>query len=142
MRRAGVIAFGIGGTKAHVIVEESFRPVMEETGNITPPVFPATVPFVLPGNSNTALRAQAEKLRLHIESGIGNDNRLSNIAYSPATSRRHFHRRLLVTAGDKAQMLEKLASVCSGSGKLLNVNEVCKASLGMLLTGQGSQQQE
>ncbi|MCJ1238967.1 hypothetical protein MMC14_006959 [Varicellaria rhodocarpa] len=139
IRRAGVSAFGIGGTNAHVIVEESPRPVMEETGNITPPAFPAAVPFVLSGNSDTALRAQAEKLRLHIESGIGKDNRLSDLAYSLATSRTHFHQRLVVTAGDKAEMLEKLASVSSGSGKLLNVNEVGKASLGMLFTGQGNQ---
>lgn len=141
MRRAGVSAFGIGGTNAHVIVEESPRPpIMEETGNLTPPAFPpAAVPFVLSGHSDTALRAQAEKLRLHIESGIGKDNRLGDVAYSLATSRTHFHRRLVVTAQDKAQVLEKLASVRSGSGKLLDVNEVGKASLGMLFTGQGSQ---
>ena len=139
-RRAGVSAFGIGGTNAHVILEESPRPVMKETGNNTPPTFPAAVPFVLSGNSDTALRAQAGKLRLHIESGIGKDNRLSDVAYSLATSRTHFHRRQVVTAGDKAQMLEKLVSVSSGSGKLLNVNEVGKAKLGMLFTCQGSQQ--
>ena len=139
MRRAGVSAFGIGGTNAHVIVEESPRPVMEETGNITPSAFPVAVPFVLSGNSDSALRAQAEKLRLHIESGVGKDNRLSDVAYSLATSRTHFHRRLVVTAGGKEQLLEKLASVSSGSGKLLNLNEVGKASLGMLFPGQGSQ---
>lgn len=140
MRRAGVSAFGIGGTNAHVILEESPRPVVKETGNITPSAFPAAVPFVLSGNSDTALRAQAEKLRLHIESGIGKDHHLSDVAYSLATSRTHFHQRLVVTAGDKAQLLEKLASVSSGSGELLNVNEVGKANLGMLFSGQGSQQ--
>ena len=140
MRRAGVSAFGIGGTNAHVIVEESPRAVMEETGKITPPTSPAAVPFVLSGNNDTALRAQAEKLLLHIENGIGKNNSLSDVAYSLATSRTHFDQRLVLTAGDKTHMLEKLASVSSGSGKLLNVNEVGKASLGMLFTGQGSQQ--
>lgn len=140
MRRAGVSAFGIGGTNAHVIVEESPRPVMEQTGNITPPAILAAVPFVLSGNCDSALRAQAEKLRLHIESGIGKDHRLSDVAYSLATSRTHFHRRLVVTAGDKAQMLEKLAAVSSGSGKRLKMNEPGNASVGMLFTGQGSQQ--
>ena len=140
MRRAGVSAFGIGGTNAHVIVEESPRPVMEQTGKITSPVIPATVPFVLSGNCDTALRAQAEKLRLHIDSGIGKDNRLSDVAYSLATSRTHFHRRLVVTAGDKAQTLEKLASIGSGSSKLPKMDGAGKASVGMLFTGQGSQQ--
>lgn len=140
MRRAGVSAFGIGGTNAHVIVEESPRPVREETGTKTPIAFPAAVLFVLSGNSETALRAQAEKLRLHIESGIEKETLLSDIAYSLATSRTHFQRRQVVTAGNKAQMLEKLASVSSGPDKLLNVDEVGKASLGMLFTCQGSQQ--
>ena len=138
-RRAGVSAFGIGGTNAHVIVEESPRPVTEKYSNNTPPAFPAAVPFVLSGNSDSALRAQAEKLRLHVESGIGKNNRLSDVAYSLAAFRTHFHRRLVVTAAGKAQMLEKLASVSSDSKKLFNMNDVGKASLGMLFTGQGSQ---
>ncbi|KAK2836988.1 Type I Modular PKS, partial [Arthroderma sp. PD_2] len=140
LRRAGVSAFGIGGTNAHVIVEESPRPVMGETSSIAPPAFPIAVPFVLSGHNDSALRAQAKKLRLHIESGFGKDSCLSDIAYTLATSRTHFQQRLVVTAGDKAQMLEKLASIYSDSSKLFNANEVGKASLGMLFTGQGSQQ--
>ena len=140
VRRAGVSAFGIGGTNAHVIVEESPRRVTEEISNITPPAFPAVVPFILSGNSDIALRAQAEKLRLHIESGIGKDHGLSDVAYSLAISRTHFHRRLVVLAEGKVQILEKLASVSSGSDKLLNANRGGKAILGMLFTGQGSQQ--
>lgn len=140
LRRAGVSAFGIGGTNAHAIVEEYPSPVIEETGNITPSKFPTAVPFVLSGNSDSAVRAQAEKLRLHIESGIGKGNRLSDVSYSLATSRTHFQQRLVVTAVDKAQMLEKLVTISSGSGKLFNLNDVGKASLGMLFTGQGSQQ--
>ena len=139
IRRASVSAFGIGGTNAHVIVEESPRPVREEIGNIRPSVFPVAVPSVLSGNSYRALRAQAEKLRSHIESGVGKDNRLSDVAYSVVTSRTHLHQRLVMTAGGKAQMLEKLAFVSSGSGKLLILNEVGKASLGMLFPGHGSQ---
>ena len=139
MRRAGVSAFGIGGTNSHVIVEEFLRPVIEETGKIKSSAFPVAVPFVLSGHSDSALRAQAEKLRLHIESGVGKHSRLNDVAYSLATSRTHFHQRLVLTAGCKAQILEKLASVSSGSGKLLNLIEVGKASLGMLFPGQGSQ---
>nr|AQV04236.1 SwnK [Slafractonia leguminicola] len=140
MRRAGVSAFGIGGTNAHIIVEESPRSAMEKTGNIAQPEHPAAVLFVLSGKSDSALRAQAEKLRLHIESGIGKDSRLADVAYSLATSRTHFHRRLVVKARDKSQLLERLASVSSGTGRLLNVSEVGNARLGMLFTGQGSQQ--
>ncbi|GAW19803.1 hypothetical protein ANO14919_092940 [Xylariales sp. No.14919] len=142
LRRAGVSAFGIGGTNAHIVVEESPRPIVEESGNATPPTLLAVVPLLLSGSSNAALRAQAKKLRLHVESGIGKDDRLIDVAYSLATSRTHFHRRLVVTAGDKGQMLEKLAFVSSGitESELLDVNKVGKASIGMLFTGQGSQQ--
>ncbi|KAI0444727.1 polyketide synthase [Xylaria telfairii] len=139
LRRAGVSAFGIGGTNAHVIVEEPPEPVMGEADNTTLPTFPNAVPFVLSGKSNSALRAQAEKIRLHIESHSGKGDRLSDIAYSLATSRTHFHRRTVVTAGDKVQILEKLASVGSGFSEQLNVDEIDKASVGMLFTGQGSQ---
>ncbi|KAJ2986197.1 hypothetical protein NUW58_g5140 [Xylaria curta] len=139
LRRAGVSAFGIGGTNAHVIVEEPPRPVMAETDKIASPTSPTAVPFVLSGKSDSALRAQADKIRVHIEGGIGKDDSLNDIAYSLATSRTHFHRRLVVSAGDKAQMVEKLASASAGFGKQIDVNEVGKASVGMLFTGQGSQ---
>lgn len=139
LRRAGVSAFGIGGTNAHVIVEESPPPAVEEPGNITLPSLPATLPFVLSGQGDSALRAQAEKLRLHIESGAGKDSRLSDVAYSLATCRSHLHRRLVVMAGDKADTLEKLASVSSGPTQPLSVNDVGSPTVAMLFTGQGSQ---
>lgn len=140
LRRAGVSAFGIGGTIAHVIVEEFRGPAMEKTGDMVQPALPAAVLFMLSGNSDSALRAQAGKLRSHIESGNGKNHRLADVAYSLATSRTHFQQRLTVAAGDKRQMLKQLESISSGFGELLNPNEAGKASLGMLFTGQGSQQ--
>jgi acyl transferase domain-containing protein len=138
LRRAGVSAFGIGETIAHVIVEE-FHGSVEKTGDTVQPVLLAAVLSVLSGNSESALRAQAGKLRSHIESGNGKSHRLADVAYSLATSRTHFHQRLAIAAGDKQQMLKQLESISSGHGELLNPNEAGKASLGMLFTGQGSQ---
>ncbi|KFY51099.1 hypothetical protein V496_08929 [Pseudogymnoascus sp. VKM F-4515 (FW-2607)] len=141
IRRAGVSAFGIGGTIAHVIVEEFHGgSAMEKAGNTVQPALPAAVLFVLSGNSNSALRAQAGKLRLHLESGIGRSHRLTDVAYSLATSRTHFQRRLAVAARDKQQMLKQLESISSGNSEILNPNKTVKASLGILFTGQGSQQ--
>ncbi|KAI0515270.1 polyketide synthase [Xylaria bambusicola] len=138
-RRAGVSAFGIGGTNAHIIVEEPPKIVKNEPDSIKLPTFPTALPVVLSAKSDSALRAQAEKIRLHIENRVETDDQLRDVSYSLATSRTHFHRRLVVTAGDKAQMLEKLASVSSGFSEPLDVTGACKASLGMLFTGQGSQ---
>ncbi|KAI0540452.1 polyketide synthase [Xylaria digitata] len=139
LRRAGVSAFGIGGTNAHIIVEEPPGPAIEDPGSVTSTTFPAAVPLVLSGSSNSALKAQAKKLLLHIESGIGKNDRLIDVVYSLATSRTYFHRGLVVTVENKAQALEKLASVSSGIIEPPGVNEIGKASLGMLFTGQGSQ---
>ena len=139
LRRAGVSAFGIGGTIAHVIVEDFPGPSTGEARDTEQPGQPAAVLFVLSGDNDSALRAQAGKLRLHTESGNGNTDHLADVAYSLATSRTHFHRKLVVVAQDKRQMLEQLESISLGSGKLPNPNEVGKASLGMLFTGQGSQ---
>ncbi|EFQ97955.1 L-aminoadipate-semialdehyde dehydrogenase large subunit [Nannizzia gypsea CBS 118893] len=139
LRRAGVSAFGIGGTNAHVVIEEPPKPVHKNNGCAVPAPVPRTIPFLLSGTSESALRAQAEKLRLYIDSGNGKDDRLADIAYSLATGRTHFQRRQVAVARDKAQMLEALASISSNSDKLFNANESGKAKLGMLFAGQGSQ---
>ncbi|KAF5022960.1 hypothetical protein F66182_4985 [Fusarium sp. NRRL 66182] len=140
LRRAGVSSFGIGGTIAHVVIEESPGPAREETAHTTPCTLPTAIPLVLSGDSNAALGAQAEKLRLHVMSGGEKDDHLEDIAYSLATSRTHFHHRWVVMARDKAQLLEALASASMGSAQSCNVNELGTASLAMLFTGQGSQQ--
>ncbi|MFD0500346.1 SDR family NAD(P)-dependent oxidoreductase [Streptomyces rhizosphaericus] len=58
-RRAGVSAFGVSGTNAHVIVEQA-----PEAEPIEPPrTDPVTVPWVLSGASEAGLRAQVEGLR-------------------------------------------------------------------------------
>ncbi|KAL6720320.1 hypothetical protein ACLMJK_002241 [Lecanora helva] len=141
MRRAGVSAFGIGGTNAHVIVEECPRLVIskEQTDRAVIPAIPAAVPFIVSGKCDNALRAQAERLRLHVDSCFGKNDSLKDVAYSLATTRTHFHRRLVVTAGDKAQLLEKLATIRSSPPELLKTSEVNKVSVAMLFTGQGSQ---
>ena len=139
LRRAGISAFGIGGTNAHVIVEEPPKLLVRKNGCALPTLVPSAIPFLLSGGSESALRAQAEKLRLHIDSGIGKEDHLIDVAFSLATTRTHLQRRQVVVASNKAQMLEALTSVSSSSDKLFNVNEVGKPKLGMLFTGQGSQ---
>ncbi|XXG96829.1 hypothetical protein Hte_003120 [Hypoxylon texense] len=139
LRRAGASAFGIGGTIAHIIVEEPPEAAMEEINHTQSPTLPAAVPFVLSGNSKSALAAQATRLRVHIENSMGGDDRLSDIAYSLATCRTHLRHRLVVTAENKVQMLDKLENVSSSSRELFDDSEVGEVSLGMLFTGQGSQ---
>ena len=141
-RRAGVSSFGIGGTNAHVIIEEPPRPAVQA---IAEPVesapLPPTVPLVLSGFSDSALREQAENLHRHM--GMNIADRLGDIAFSLATTRSHFRRRLVMPVKDKAELLDKLASFArtgeAPAGAVRSGAHPDEPKLAMLFTGQGSQ---
>ncbi|KAF2762468.1 polyketide synthase, partial [Pseudovirgaria hyperparasitica] len=140
VRRAGVSAFGIGGTNAHIILQEPpdltrvTRTRIEATTGVT------DVPFLLSGVSQSALQAQAAKLRMHIQNGNEHHENIMDTAYSLAVSRTHFHLRHIVMASDEAQLIQKLESVSLSTDKMRNVHkEFGNSRLVMLFSGQGSQ---
>ncbi|WP_378733236.1 amino acid adenylation domain-containing protein [Nocardia brasiliensis] len=137
-RRAGVSSFGIGGTNAHVIVEEPPKRVVEERPSAP---LPPQVPFLVSGYTETALRAQAENLHRHL--GMNIQDRLGDVARSLATTRSHFRRRLVLMAKDKAELLDKLASFArtgeSPVGAVRTGDHAEEPRVAMLFTGQGSQ---
>ncbi len=141
-RRAGVSSFGIGGTNAHVIVEEPPKQVAAEAKTEATATLPSSLPFLLSGFTVPALRAQADKLHLHM--GMNIEDRFLDVAHSLATTRTHFRKRLVLFAKNKAELLDVLASyartgetpagaACSADGRA----EECR--LALLFTGQGSQ---
>jgi len=137
-RRAGVSAFGIGGTNSHVIVEETPRLALPtENGTATAPRLPA-LPFLLSGDTEASLRMQADKLRLHINRYMDQVD-LVDISYSLATTRNHFRRRLVVAAGSKSELLEKLASISSSKSVDITPGTAAKTKVAVLFTGQGGQ---
>lgn len=91
-RRAAVSSFGIGGTNAHIILEQPAERGNKQTrgfsGNLTPPATPitrkSTFPWLLSGADEAALRAQAQAL-LASKTVFSQD--LVDIAFSLATTR-------------------------------------------------------
>jgi amino acid adenylation domain-containing protein len=132
LRRAGVSAFGIGGTNAHVIVEEPPRQTFRS--NNSPSPLPRMIPFVLSGNTDEALRQQAKKLQMHLSS---RSDSMHDVAYSLATTRNHFRKRIVLMVQSKEELLDKLKAV--GTGAILRSSlGTVKPRLAMLFTGQGS----
>ncbi|KAK0610815.1 polyketide synthase [Immersiella caudata] len=128
-RRAGVSAFGIGGTNAHVIVEEPSR---HHTNGRTAAQLPPTLPFLLSGDSDEALRAQAKRISRHV--GTTADS-LGDVAYSLATKRSHLRKRVVLMAREEEELLGKLNTIAHQN----TFERPAETRLAMLFTGQGSQ---
>ncbi len=160
-RRAGVSAFGISGTNAHVILEQAPAPE-SETADAAVPVYPAAapavtaaaanasgstraqmtslaVPWMISGRSQAALRAQAERLRAHVTSDTALT--LVDVGYSLATTRSVFEHRAVIVAEDRDGFLRGLdalarnePSPCLVHGTVGNPGKTA-----FLFTGDGSQ---
>ncbi len=100
-RRAGVSAFGVGGTNAHVVVEEA--PLA--------PATPAQRPqklILLSARTEAALEAMSANLATHLEQHAGLD--LADAAFTLQAGRRAFPFRRTLTANDAAEAIAKLRS--------------------------------
>ncbi|MFE5563961.1 type I polyketide synthase [Amycolatopsis japonica] len=136
-RRAGISSFGVGGTNAHVIVEEAPEP------EPAPPARPRSglVPWILSGTSPEAVRAQAGRLRAALvrESGWSS----ADVGWSLLTSRATLGHRAVVLAADRDQGLQGLTALAAGrSGpgvtEPLPQNGI-RPGLGFVFSGQGAQ---
>jgi acyl transferase domain-containing protein/acyl carrier protein len=128
-RRAGVSSFGIGGTNAHVILEEA------------PPQAPSTKGrpsqlLVLSAKTESALEAATANLAKHLKRHP-NVN-LADVAYTLQIGRRSFgHRRMLVCqdVDDAVQALETMDATRVLTGQA----ERGERSVVMMFPGQGTQ---
>ncbi|MFI1919816.1 SDR family NAD(P)-dependent oxidoreductase [Nocardia sp. NPDC020380] len=136
-RRAGVSSFGVGGTNAHVILEQA--PVVEQaptTGGV--PSQPAVVPVLISARSDAALREQADRLRAHMiaEPEIS----LLDLGLSQATTRAHLGHRAAIVATDRGALLTGLGAL-SAAEPAVNVFEghAVDSRAVFVFPGQGAQ---
>ncbi|MFJ8532133.1 SDR family NAD(P)-dependent oxidoreductase [Streptomyces sp. NPDC093591] len=147
-RRAGVSAFGIGGTNAHVILQEA--PEAEAPRAASGPraglsavsenaAAPPPVPWLLSAADETALRAEAR--RLAAEAANRPSLSPADIAHSLAVSRSALTHRALVPAGDRTRMLDALNAFAQGRDATGVVRGLADPEIrtAFLFTGQGAQ---
>jgi acyl transferase domain-containing protein len=139
VRRAGVSAFGISGTNAHVILEEApVAPAVAAAGDRVP-VVPGAEAWLVSARSAEALADQAGRLRewmtAHPQAAP------VDVAWSLATTRSVFEHRAVVFGGDREECLAGLACVATGQSSNSVVSAVSRAGarVGLIFAGQGSQ---
>ncbi|WP_423229705.1 SDR family NAD(P)-dependent oxidoreductase [Streptomyces mobaraensis] len=135
-RRAGVSAFGISGTNAHVILEEAPAEVSDE--GVPEPVPGAVVPWVVSGRTGEALREQARRLGAF----ASENSSLMDVGWSLATSRAAFEHRAVVVGRDVGQAVAGLEALAAGEVSADVVSGVA-GDVGpgpvLVFPGQGSQ---
>jgi acyl transferase domain-containing protein len=134
-RRAGVSSFGIGGTNAHVIVEEAPEP---EPGAESKREWQV---LTLSAKTETALETVTKNLSAYLEA-TSNDlfqpSELADVGYTLAAGRRAFAHRRVVLCRDREETLKALrgeeeANVLSGMAREQ------RPSVVLLYPGQGAQ---
>ncbi|WP_327365147.1 type I polyketide synthase [Streptomyces sp. NBC_01217] len=138
-RRAGISSFGIGGTNAHVIVEEApSRAAVAVVADVGVSVA-AAPPLVLSGRTEAALRAQARNLRDWLDREPGTDVRA--LAHALARTRTAFDHRAAVVAGDPASFASALETLAAGEPSDAIAQGVAAAGgkTAFVFPGQGSQ---
>ncbi|WP_431977779.1 type I polyketide synthase [Micromonospora haikouensis] len=110
-RRAGVSAFGYGGTVAHLVLEQAPPPARRE---------PATTGetgggrlFPLSGASEAALREQAGELAAWLSDPAAGAT-LADVGHTLALRRSHLGRRAAVVAADRDELVTRLRRVADG----------------------------
>ncbi|WP_420877666.1 SDR family NAD(P)-dependent oxidoreductase, partial [Streptomyces mobaraensis] len=142
-RRAGISAFGISGTNAHVIIEE---PPSDDPAAGEESPDPGTagrqaeeLPLLLSARTPEALAAQAAGVLALL--GGEDAPEPADVAYALATTRAELEHRAVLTGNGTAGPAAGLRAVAEGAGEAAGVvlDTVAGGRLAFLFTGQGAQ---
>ncbi|CAL9649966.1 hypothetical protein SUDANB174_06546 [Streptomyces sp. enrichment culture] len=143
-RRAGVSSFGIGGTNAHVIVEEApEEPSTEPVEPVQPD--PATglpvVPWVVSGRTAEGLRGQAARLLAAVAADDAPEPR--DVAWTLVSERAVLDSAAVVVGATRAELARGLRALASGAPDASVTVEPSRSRgtphLAFVFTGQGAQ---
>ncbi|MGW6445276.1 SDR family NAD(P)-dependent oxidoreductase [Lentzea sp. NPDC055074] len=130
-RRAAVSSFGVSGTNAHVILEA----VEDEQAEVSPRNGP--VAWALSGRDESALRAQASKLREFLAGRP--ELSPADVGLSLATTRSRFTHRAVVVGSDRGELLEGLEALAADGPGPVRGEATGERSAVFVFPGQGSQ---
>lgn len=125
--RAGISSFGVGGTNAHLVVEEPY-PIDEPMRSGMPQV------LNLSAKTESALRQMQSQLAGSLEAHL--DRSIEDVAFTLQAGRNNFSHRIAVVASDTAHAIQQLRSVQSTS--LINTDAAAQ-KISFLFPGQGAQ---
>ena len=136
-RRAGVSSFGIGGTNAHVILEEAPE-IERKLADVQRPYHVLT----LSAKNDAALH---ELVQRYLDHSKENEQvLLEDISYTSHVGRAHFDHRLSVVCDSHAQLQQRLTDflendIVNGIQQGQTHESATPAKIVFLFTGQGSQ---
>ncbi|BDC50579.1 hypothetical protein F183_A28950 [Bryobacterales bacterium F-183] len=131
VRYAGVSAFGVGGTNAHVVVREAPEQTQatQENGQARSHL------LVLSARTEAALGAQASNLADHLKSNP--DANLTDVAYTLAVGRGVFPCRRFVVGSNRTILQQALQAPAVAHNR--SATKSAPGGLHFLFSGQGSQ---
>ena len=127
--RAAVSSFGVGGTNAHVIIEEA--PALPATSSSRPWQL-----LVWSGRTPTALKSQATNLAQHLTQTP--EESLADVAYTLQVGRKTFDQRSILVCRNREEAIAALQGEAPGKVLSLPKDHETK-SIAFLFPGQGSQ---
>ncbi|HEV7785992.1 MAG TPA: type I polyketide synthase, partial [Thermoanaerobaculia bacterium] len=128
-RRAGVSSFGIGGTNAHVVLEEAAAAAPSDAGR-------TWHLLVLSARTDSALRTAAENLADHF--GRHPELNLADAAYTLQVGRNRMEHRQILVCRDAAEAVHELTA-SEASRAVHRRDEVRERPVAFLFPGQGAQ---
>ncbi len=128
-RRAGVSSFGLGGTNAHIILEEA--PQTEASGPSRSQHL-----LLLSAKSDTALARATENLAEHLR--LDRHVNLADVAYTLQTGRRGFAHRRMVVCQDLDDAIAALEPV-NPQRTVTSFQQPVDRDIVFMFSGQGSQ---